>query len=152
MKNGRRAKMAKGGKADAQGNFKANGKTYTASSGLLNDDKAFLVQVKADNSKLIEEMIENSIIQALEKIGFTAEGYAKLECPVDTGRLRNSITHQVNPGKNEVQIGTNVEYARAVELGRPDIEKYPAQPYLKPAATEHTATYRKILKAELENA
>lgn len=32
---------------------------------------------------------------ALEAVGLQAEGYAQLNCPVDTGFLRNSITHAV---------------------------------------------------------
>ena len=32
--------------------------------------------------------------EALEIIGGKAESYAKKLCPVDTGNLRNSITHQ----------------------------------------------------------
>ena len=36
-------------------------------------------------------------------------------CPVDIGRLRNSITHSLNKGDKSVSIGTNVEYAIYVE-------------------------------------
>ena len=53
---------------------------------------------------------------ALEAIGITAEGYAKKLTPVDTGRLRNSISHAVSG--DDVYIGTNVQpYAIFVELG-----------------------------------
>ena len=44
-------------------------------------------------------------------------------------------------------IGTNVEYAPYVELGT---SRSKAQPYLKPAATEHTTVYRRILEDELK--
>ena len=54
--------------------------------------------------------------KALEIIGGKAESYAKKICPVDTGRLRNSITHQQMDDHTEM-IGTNVEYAPYVELG-----------------------------------
>lgn len=48
--------------------------------------------------------------QALEICGGKAESYAKELCPVDTGNLRNSITHQRLDENTEI-IGTSVEYA-----------------------------------------
>lgn len=102
-------------------------------------------EVRVDNTREAAKEIKAAIARSLEKIGLTAEGYAKLECPVDTGRLRNSITHQVE-GENAVYIGTNVEYAPYVELGT---VHQAAQPYLRPAAQEHSDTYRSILKSEL---
>lgn len=57
---------------------------------------------------------KNAAIQkALEMIGLQAEGYAKLKCPVDTGRLRNSITHVQENERTEI-IGSAVEYAAYV--------------------------------------
>jgi hypothetical protein len=34
-----------------------------------------------------------ALSRGLEQVGLAAEGHAKAKCPVDTGRLRNSITH-----------------------------------------------------------
>ena len=48
--------------------------------------------------------------RALEIMGGKAESYAKQLCPVDTGNLRNSITHQQLDEDTEI-VGTNVEYA-----------------------------------------
>lgn len=62
-----------------------------------------------DNSGELLRILEGRKAAALEAIGITAEGYAKIRTPVDTGRLRNSITHAVKG--NDVYIGTNVEYA-----------------------------------------
>lgn len=73
-------------------------------------------------------------------------GYAKKKCPVDTGRLRNSITHVVRASEKAVYIGTNVEYGPYVELGTRHMK---AQPYLRPAASGHQGTYRAILKKNL---
>lgn len=64
-----------------------------------------------DNSGQVREDLRDAVVRALEKIGLTAEGYAKRLCPVDTGNLRNSITHQVDEAKQAVYIGTNNEYA-----------------------------------------
>jgi HK97 gp10 family phage protein len=99
-----------------------------------------------DNSAEILKAFEQATERALEKIGLAAEGYAKKLAPVDTGRLRNSISHEVDG--QEVYIGSNVEYAPYVELGT---SKQKAQPFLKPAATEHSGTYRAILESEYKN-
>lgn len=64
-----------------------------------------------DNSNKFLDALPEQIEQALTAIGLTAESYAKADCPVDTGRLRNSITHAVEAGEQAVYIGSNVEYA-----------------------------------------
>jgi len=105
-----------------------------------------IVSVK-DNSKEILMKLASAKVRALEKIGLVAEGYAKKLCPVDTGTLRKSITHTTDD--DAAYVGTNVEYAPAVELGT---SRQKAQPYLRPAATEHQTTYQKIIQNELKNA
>lgn len=67
-----------------------------------------------DNSGLVREEFQAAVLRALEKCGLTAEAYAKMLCPVDTGNLRNSITHQVDEGGDVVYIGTNSEYGAYV--------------------------------------
>ena len=89
----------------------------------------------------------NDILSALEKgkrnaltaIGATAETYAKKETPVDTGRLRNSISHTVDG--EAAYIGSNVEYAPYVELGT---SRAKAHHMLQKAATEHSAEYKRL--------
>lgn len=123
-----------------------------------------------DNSKEFLGAFNAATERALEKCGLAAEGFAVRLVPVDTGNLRNSITHKVVD--DEVYIGTNNEYAAYVELGtgkyaeggRKDPWVYQddegrwhhtngqrAQPYLKPAVADHKQTYRNIIKDELEN-
>lgn len=104
------------------------------------------VSVKHDNAKQVIDGIDSAIDVALEKIGLLAENYAAKKCPVDTGNLRASITHEVDAGDNAVYIGTNVEYAPYVELGT---SRQKAQPFLRPAASEHGAQYRQVLKKAL---
>ena len=65
-----------------------------------------------DNSEQVLSAMESAKKTALEAIGLVAETYAKKETPVDTGRLRNSITHTVK--SDAAYIGTNVEYAAFV--------------------------------------
>lgn len=126
----------------------------------------------ADNRGLVKEELEAAALRALEKCGLAAEGYAKALSPVDTGNLRNSITHQVQPSETAVYIGTDSEYSPYVELGtgkyypggRPTPWVYQdaqgnwhlthgqrAQPYLKPAVADHVAQYRSIIEGELKN-
>ena len=89
----------------------------------------------------------NDILSALEKgkrnaltaIGSSAETYAKQETPVDTGRLRNSISHAVDG--EAAYIGSNVEYAPYVELGT---SRAKAHHMLQKAATEHSAEYKRL--------
>lgn len=100
------------------------------------------VEVK-DYSKDVKAVYEQARERSLEIIGLTAEKYAKEITPVDTGRLRNSITHNVDG--NEVYVGSNVEYAPHVEYGT---IKQKAQPFLRPAATGHTSTYKQIIEGE----
>lgn len=68
-----------------------------------------------DNSGEILNEIEQKTAAALEAIGITAEAYAKMLTPVNTGRLRRSISHTVNG--DSVYIGTNVPYAVWHEYG-----------------------------------
>ena len=106
------------------------------------------VTVNEDNTEEASRGIVRAIDRALEEIGLAAEGYAKRACPVDTGNLRNSITHAVEGSEDAVYVGTDVEYAPYVEMGT---RRTAAQPFLRPAATEHGSTYRGILKRNLEN-
>jgi len=85
---------------------------------------------------------------ALEIIGGKAESYAKKLCPVDTGNLRNSITHERYDENTEV-VGTNVEYAPYVCLGT---HKMAPRPFLRPAAENHSDEYRAIIEKCMKNA
>lgn len=67
-----------------------------------------------DHSAEVSAEIKAELLRGLEKCGLVAEGYAKKLCPVDTGNLRNSITHVVDEGGDAVYIGTNSEYGAYV--------------------------------------
>lgn len=102
-------------------------------------------KMENDFSDLIEQAAFSQIETALEKIGLLMERNAKLACPVDTGRLRNSISHTHD--KNTSYVGTNVEYAPYVEMGTKSTK---AQPYLKPAIVNHIQEYKSIVEQELK--
>lgn len=48
-----------------------------------------------DNSGKVLSAFQDKVKMILAQIGETCEGYAKEDCPVDTGLLRNSITYAV---------------------------------------------------------
>ena len=100
-----------------------------------------------DNTKEVLSALDKAIERGLEAIGLTDEGHAKKETPVDTGRLRNSISHAVED--KSAYIGTNVEYAPYVELGA---QGRKGVHMLQRAATEHSAEYKKLLEDSMKNA
>lgn len=68
----------------------------------------------------------------LAKKAVQVEREAKHLCPVDTGRLRASITHGLDRDEQGLvaYVGSNVKYAVFVELGTRHMG---AKPYLRPA-------------------
>ena len=100
------------------------------------------------NRELIEQASDEAIDRALEAIGMQAEGYAKMKCPVDTGRLRNSITHTVDVTGRKAIIGSNVTYGKYVEYGT---SRTKAQPYLQPAVKDHGDEYSAMVEEFLKN-
>jgi hypothetical protein len=68
-----------------------------------------------DNSDAVLAEIESKIQMGLEAVGIEAEDSVASLTPVDTGRLKGSITHVVDD--HTVVVGTNVEYAVKQELG-----------------------------------
>lgn len=125
---------------------------------------AFDVKIES-NADEIKEALEEQIEQALIAIGMTAETYAKDKCPVDTSRLSNSITYDIDPADRSVVIGTNVKYGKYVELGHhqepgryvPAIGKslvrdfVPGKPFLGPAAQNHSNEYRALVESALKS-
>lgn len=93
---------------------------------------------------------EKAVRNALNAAGLVAEGYAKVHLEqtprrVDTGRLRNSISHRVRD--DYVEIGTNVEYGIYVEFGT---SRMKPNPFLRSAAGDHGDEYKEILKEYLK--
>lgn len=96
----------------------------------------------------VKAAVNAAMYRAAEIIGGMAESYAKGLAPVDTGNLRNSITHEVDDGGRAVVIGTNVKYAPYQELGAPNAH-VPAHPFLRPAIENHLMEYKAVLEGEL---
>jgi len=106
------------------------------------------VHVTADNTKEAHALMRAAIARGLEEMGLAAEGYAKVGCPVGTGRLRNSITH-VRASETTEAIGTNVEYGRYVEFREDVSHKNGHAHFLRDAAAGHSAEYVQILRSAL---
>ena len=111
----------------------------------MSDGIKYDFSIKTDMTKYALVQCKEQVGRAMEKIGQRAVGYAKLACPVDTGRLRGSITHAV--GDNEVTVGTNVEYAIYVELGARG--RRPVY-YVKNSMANHISEYQNIFDSELK--
>ena len=131
-----------------------------------------------DNTEEVLSALKAAIKRGNEAIGMTAERHAKKKCPVDTGRLRNSITYalageethvksyRANKGGKDretytyegtadgkkgsgVYIGTNVEYAPFVENGA---RGRPPVHFLQDAAENHSDEYKKLMEDSMKNA
>lgn len=75
-----------------------------------------------DHSAEYLKDVSNALDAALEAVGIHVEGEAKEELEntprrIDTGNLRNSITHEVVDAEKVVYVGTNVEYGIYVHEG-----------------------------------
>lgn len=100
------------------------------------------IVVAESNVQAVIDASEEQIRVALEAIALQAEGYAILNCPVDTGRLRNSITHEVED--NVAYIGTNVEYAPYVEFNDNAQHKVGKAHFIRDAVADHSDEYKQI--------
>lgn len=139
------------------------------------------------NADRVLDALTDQTESALEAIGLLAESYAQVELTklkahgdgsfrpnVDTGLLRNSITHAIDgqaPAKRSyesndgskrgsyagsvpkdkrdsrsVYIGTNVYYAPYVEMGT---SKTKAYPFIRPAVEDHFEEYERIFLSSL---
>lgn len=127
-------------------------------------------EIKVDNVDKVTDELEKAVERALEIIGGKAETYAKQNCPVDTGLLKNSITHAVGgyststkkyhadtgdksgeyngtagkKGDNTVYIGSNVTYAAYNEFHH----KKKAH-FLRKAVENHIDEYKSVISGEL---
>lgn len=104
-----------------------------------------------DHSEEVLAELREKIKIALELLGIAGENNAKFEITalgaVDTGNLRNSITHTTDD--EYAYIGTNVEYAPYVEFGT---SKHPEErPFLRNAIQNNQNEYRTIVENQLKS-
>lgn len=99
----------------------------------------------------VNKAINDDVNKKLWAAGYMVEADAVKKCPVDTGRLKSSITTEVFPDREETEVsagrhpstldGTIVEYALYVEKGT---SKMSARPFLLPALLENENKIRKL--------
>ena len=106
------------------------------------------VDVKS-NKKEVENELEAKIEKALSTIGMHAETGAKELCPVDTGNLRNSLTHETL-GHTEY-IGTNVEYGIYVEFDDTKRHNNGQAHFLRDTITGQFKDYQLIIQNALKD-
>lgn len=127
--------------------------------------------IKNNFAEVTEELAEK--IEAwLEAVGEDAASTAAEMAPVDTGRLKNSITAATaeyqseankysgepclmldfipneKPEQNAVYIGTNVPYAEYQEMGTS--KGVPARHFIQFGMTAHKDEYKKMLEEKLK--
>lgn len=83
----------------------------------------------------------------LEAIGEDAAQTAANFAPVDTGRLKNSISSAVDTEEQVAYIGTNVEYAPYQEFGTSNGVE--GKHFIQFGATAHQSEYKAMLEQAL---
>ena len=130
------------------------------------------------NVERVKKKTREALVLALRKIGLKAESYVMNLAPVDTGFLRNSITHGLgglntskavyeaddkerNPaiGKYKGRFPVDDENHVTLYVGT-NVEYAPyqelgtvkmkAQPYLRPGIESNQAEFEQIIRDELE--
>ena len=102
------------------------------------DVKAMLAELQENAKPMAEEIIKN--------IGTIAQNAARNTVPVDTGKLKQSITLEVVDEGEDVAayIGSDLPYAVFVEYGT---SKQPPQAFLQPAAAIAEAQLSNVMDA-----
>lgn len=131
-------------------------------------DMSIEITLNANFDDYAGDDLDDAVAAALERVGSAAEGFAADLAPVDSGLLRQTMTHIVDG--NSVTVGSPLEYAAYVEFGTgkyaaggrntPWVYKddkgnwhythgQRAQPFLKPALQNNIKKYQAIIKDEL---
>lgn len=82
-----------------------------------------VIETQRKMQKIAEELHGRRMMEGMTRAALLVERDAKLKAPVDTGALRQSITHEIrvqgagNGATVEGVVGSNKVYAAAVELG-----------------------------------
>ena len=109
---------------------------------------AKVISVKmTSHSEEVKVEAKAKIAAWLTAIGEDAASTAASVAPVDTGRLKNSITSAVSTEEQAAYIGTNVEYAPYQEFGTSrGIE---GKHFIQFGATAHQSEYMAMLEQAL---
>lgn len=113
------------------------------------------INIKVIGAKLVIDQLikkaretDSKLRKAVLKSALIVEADAKKLAPVDTGRLRASITHQIKEDLFRgvfAKVGTNVKYAIHVEFGSGANYAKNRQPFLYPALAKNHGRIQKIM-------
>lgn len=114
------------------------------------------MKIEFDDKEVLAmfEKIANEVPKAMEDIvsnaGAVALTEARNKVPVDTGALKGSLTLEVDLDEDTPSaiVGTNLEYAPAVEYGT---SRQRPQPYMGPAEEMAKKKMNEIAKAVLKS-
>jgi len=101
--------------------------------------EGFLNELKATLGEKLEETAE------------VVEIHASNDCPVDTGRLQESIDKRVDKEELTCTIGTDVEYAPYIEFGhkiKNSTKTVPPNPFLRSAIDKSVELIRIIFSSK----
>nr|DAZ68155.1 MAG TPA: putative tail component [Caudoviricetes sp.] len=109
------------------------------------------IKITSDAEKILKKFnntatVEKDVSKLVKDTLYNIERDAKKKCPVDTGRLRGSITTNIISTYSG-EVGTNVEYAEYVEYGT---RYQSAQPYFEPAVDENEDKFNDALDEIIE--
>ena len=99
-----------------------------------------------DNSPAVKSQMERNIGKALTMMGIKWQEIATKEITamraVDTGRLKSSLTYEVDEPNDVVIVGSNVEYAPYVHEGT---SRMTGRPFISNAVQNYKDDYNEII-------
>jgi len=95
------------------------------------------ITIQYNNLTKIAARLPEAASEIVHKAAFDVKANAKAVVPVDTGKLKNSISSEF-PTPTSAIIAPHTEYAHFVEYGT---RKQRAQPYMRPAAEKVKAVF-----------
>jgi HK97 gp10 family phage protein len=102
-----------------------------------------MIQLVSRAGKFKRQLDENQKA-ALELTGELLKKYMDNDTPVDTGVLKSNNMAEII--RNELTLYNNTPYAKFVEFGT---YKMRAQPFMRPAALNHTREIKEIWEMSL---
>ena len=105
-----------------------------------------LEELQRKIERIVKDLQGTPYLKAMSKATLVVQRDARINAPVDTGRLRASITPEVRAQGATLLgvVGTNVVYAAKVEVPGP-VRRSGRRPYLQPALTENADAVFRIL-------
>jgi len=90
-----------------------------------------LIELQAKMEQMVADLHGPPVLNAMRDSALMVERDAKINAPVDTGRLRASIVPEIVAGADQIWgiVGSNVTYAASVEYG-----SRPHMPPIEPLA------------------